>query len=86
MDMEDRLARIEQKVDRLADAITMMARIEERMSAQHDTNARFGKRLDDHEDRMRVVEKKQASGAWIERGVWVLVAASVALLFRGNGA
>ena len=83
--MEDRLARIEQKVDKLTDAITLLARIEERMAAQHDTNHRFGSRLDCHDERLRNIETKQSSGAWVERGVWVAVAAAVAWLFRGGG-
>ena len=83
--MEERLARIEQKVDKLADAITMLARIEERMAAQSEANNRFDSRLDSHDERLREIEKKQSAGAWIERGVWVFIAAAAAWLFRGCG-
>jgi hypothetical protein len=80
---EDRLARIETKLDRMADAITTLARIEERMAAQHDTNHRFGTRLDSHDERLRVVERGQSASAWVERGAWVIVAVVVAWIFKG---
>lgn len=82
INMEVRLARIEQKVDKLTDAITMLARIEERMLAQNETNIRFGTRLDTHDGRLRVLETKIAGSAWVERLLWVILATGIALTIK----
>jgi streptomycin 6-kinase len=44
-----RLDRFEQKLDKVADALSTLARMEERQAFTHETLARFGKRLDDHD-------------------------------------
>lgn len=43
-----RLDRFEQKLDKVAEALSTLARMEERQAYTHETLSRFGKRLDEH--------------------------------------
>ena len=82
---ERRLERVEEKLDKLAEAIVSIARIEERVNTVLKNNDRFFIRLDKLEARMEKVEKKtslnQKSLGSAERFIWVLVSAGVGLLF-----
>ena len=88
---EDRLTRIEGKLDKLADAMTTLVRVEERMSAFNDRLGTIDARLAKHSDRLDIVEKladrsTQTIG-FGERFFWVIatVGAGVAgkMLFGG---
>jgi len=83
---EERLARIENKVDNLAEAMVTMARIEERMvtvfkrmdrydEAQDRIDAKFSA-LDKHSNRRNVIENI------LDRGFWIVVAGAVMWYFR----
>ena len=82
---ERRLERVEEKLDKLAEAIVSIARIEERVNTVLKNNDRFFIRLDKLEARMEKVEKKtslnQKSLGSAERFIWVLISAGVGLLF-----
>ena len=82
---ERRLERVEEKLDKLAEAIVSIARIEERVNTVLKNNDRFFVRLDKLEARMEKVEKKtslnQKSLGSAERFIWVLISAGVGLLF-----
>ena len=54
---EDRLTRIEDKVDKLVDAMTQLVRFEEKIASHQTGMERFGFRLDDIEQRLEVIEK-----------------------------
>lgn len=54
---EDRLDRIESKVDKLVDAMTELVRFEEKIAAHQTGMERFGFRLDDLEQRIETIEK-----------------------------
>lgn len=53
----ERLTRIENKVDRLADAITEMIKFEAHLAAHTTALERFGFRLDNMEARIEEIEK-----------------------------
>ena len=72
-DQTTRLNRIEEKLDKVGEAIISLARMEERMIT-------LFKRMDtyDHqqsllETRVNSIEVKNASGAWIERFIWIII-------------
>lgn len=85
MDANDRLSRIEDKLDRLADAVVQLARMEERMISLFT-------RMDYYEDRQFKVEKKvegiekvvhtsDSKVKFAERVFWTFLTAGVAALF-----
>lgn len=83
---EERLARIEKKVDNLAEAMVLMARIEERMvtifkrmdrydDAQDRIDAKLDA-LDKNSNRRNVIE------SILDKGFWIVVAGAVMWYFR----
>ena len=81
-DVSNRLDKLESKIDRLADAVITIARIEERVTTVLKQNDRFIMRLDRLEDRVETVEqtaklnKKDVSNG--ERVFWVVFSAVIA--------
>lgn len=72
-DQTTRLNRIEEKLDKVSEAIVSLARMEERMIT-------LFKRMDSYDDHHRAlegrvtkVEVSHASGAWVERVVFIIV-------------
>ncbi len=80
---DERLSRIESKLDRLTDVIVNLARIEERQLDMADGMKRIWRRLEDQDKRFRPLEHKLASIGWVERVVWVVVATGLAVLLKG---
>ncbi len=88
---EDRLARMEQKLDRLGEAMITLVRVEERMGAFNERLGTIDARLAKHSDRLDIVEKladrSTQSIGFGERFFWVIatVGAGVAgkMLFGG---
>jgi hypothetical protein len=83
---EERLARIENKVDNLAEAMVTMARIEERMVTIFKRMDRYDEAQDSIDTKLSALEKNSTKRSVIEnildRGVWIVVAAAVAWYFR----
>ena len=81
---EQRLEKIEVKLDRLADAVVSIARIEERVATVLRQNDRFFIRMDKIEQRLDDVEAQSDvnsnTGRFIERFMWIVVAAAIGLL------
>jgi hypothetical protein len=86
MSDEQRLDRIEQKLDKLADAVVSLARMEERMLT-------LFKRMDSHDGRITKTEEdiddlKGRVGTngqalrFAERVFWILLAAGVTFAFK----
>ena len=82
---ERRLERVEEKLDKLTDAVVSIARIEERVNTVLKNNDRFFARLEKLETRMGTVEKKtslnQKTIGAAERFVWILISAGVGIIF-----
>ena len=86
MAAEDRLTRIETKVDRLVDAMTQLVRLEERIASHQTGMERFGFRLDDTEQRLEVIEKVMPLINLLLRGtgkVGLAIITAVALAITG---
>ena len=81
---EQRLDRIESKLDKLGEALIEISRVEEKLVAQSDRMARFEFRLDQQETDLdalsRLVHQNKSSSATVERFFWVLVTAGVSSL------
>jgi len=81
---DQRLEKIEQKIDRLADAVVSIARIEERVATVLKQNDRFFIRMDKMEERVDAVENNSnlntRSFSFVERFLWICVSSGVGLL------
>ena len=80
----DRLDRIEQKLDRITDALADLARMDERQDA-------LAQRIDRHEFRLDLIEdqtnatsetlaKSAGQSQLIERAAWIVFAAAMSLV------
>lgn len=75
--IDHRLGRIEDEIKVIADALHMLSRVDERLRQHRDD-------IDDHEDRLRLLEKAATnqSGAikMAERVIWFVVTVGLALI------
>ena len=82
---ERRLERVEEKLDKLAEAVISIARIEERVNTVFKYHDRFFNRLDKLEARVDNVESKslmnQNAISIAERFIWVLITTGVSVMF-----
>jgi len=84
MDVSKRLEKLEDKIDKLSEAVIAIARIEERVTTVLKQNDRFIARLDRLEDRVELVEqttklnKKDLSNG--ERVFWIVFSAVLAAI------
>ena len=83
---EERLARIENKVDNLAEAMVTMARIEERMVTIFKRMDRYDEAQDRIDAKLSILDKNSSRRNVIEsildRGFWIVVAGAVMWYFR----
>lgn len=82
---EGRLDRIEKKLDKMAEAIVSLARMEERMITLFSRMDRYEEQQDEVEHRLSVVEKSAGSNGqtlrFVERLFWIVVSGAVATAF-----
>ena len=89
-----RLDRIEEKIDKLADAVISIARAEEKLAGLESLNIAQHQQLQDLDDRMRKVETKvhdvEGAVGILNKIFWIaltaLITGSVAMIFWGQGA
>lgn len=83
---EERLARIENKVDSLAEAMVTMARIEERMVTIFKRMDRYDEAQDNIDAKLSVLEKHSVKRSVIETGLdkllWIVAGGAVMWYFR----
>ena len=76
-----RLDRIEEKIDKMADAIIALARAEEKISAQEDSTRIILKRMVNQDDRLRMIEKNlshvEDTTRTIKSVVWTITTAII---------
>lgn len=80
---------MEVEVRQIREAMVRLARIEERHTAHTDTLTRYGKWLENHDKRIREVEKttginSKSTGLFdrlLERGLMVLIGGGIAIIF-----
>jgi hypothetical protein len=90
MNMEDlRLSRIEEKLDKLADAVVSLARMEERMLTLFKRIEHYEDRQQKIEDRVSTIEKEDAGKNSIFRAVdkisWLLIGAALTYIIHYLG-
>ncbi|WP_067582781.1 hypothetical protein [Endozoicomonas ascidiicola] len=82
-DLSDRLDRIDVKLDKLSEAVSQLARIEERIAHQTESMGQIDSRLNDMEARIRTLELQGSSRgillAGIERFGWIVISAFIGL-------
>lgn len=76
-DQTTRLNRIEEKLDKVGEAIISLARMEERMVTLFGRMDNYDKRQTTMEERVTKIEVTHAGSAWVERIVWLVVAALI---------
>ena len=86
-DQSVRLNRIETKLDKLTEAMTLIARVDEKLTAGAARIDRLDFRLDEQEediDNLKgIVGYKSQSVKIAERFVWILVSAVIGLVMYG---
>ena len=86
-DTDVRLNRIETKLDKLAEAMTMIARVDEKLTAGAARIDRLEFRLDEYEgdlDNVKgIVDYNSQSVKIAERFVWILISSLVGLIVYG---
>ena len=86
-DQAVRLNRIEGKLDKLAEAMTMIARVDEKLVAGNARIDRLEYRLDEQENDLdkvkNIVGNNSQSVKIAERFVWILVSTVVGLVMYG---
>jgi len=79
-----RLEKLEDKIDKLSEAVIAIARIEERVTTVLKQNDRFIARLDRLEDRVENVEQKAMLNAkglgMFERIFWIAISAVASII------
>jgi len=85
---EKRLDRIEQKIDRLADAITAIARVEEKMLASNSRVDALEKRVNTTESDLQAIaimsRKNTLIMAFANTAFWLVAGAFVAYFIKGK--
>ncbi len=86
MSMEDlRLSRIESKLDKLADAVVSLARMEERMLTIFKRIENYEERQQKIEERVTEIEKEDAGKdsvfSVINRSIWLIAGIALAFMF-----
>jgi hypothetical protein len=76
-----RLNRIEEKLDKVGEAIISLARMEERMVTLFNRMDTYDKKQNAIEERVTEIEVKHASGAWVEKFSWLIIGGLVTLVF-----
>ena len=87
-----RLDRIEEKIDKLADAVVSIARAEEKLAGLESLNIAQHQQLQDLDDRMRKVETNlhdvEGAVGVLNKIFWIaltaLITGSVAMIFWGT--
>lgn len=79
--MEDRLGRVEKKIDTLQEAIVSLARVEERISSVFERQVHIEAKVDDIDKKVGALSTEMASAKVIERIVWLVIAAAITVSF-----
>lgn len=86
---EDRLTRIEAKLDQLAEAMIAMARMEEKMITLFKRMDKYDENQGKIDTRLQAVEKNNIQtntfGYLIDKAVWIILGAAAAFLISQFG-
>ena len=86
---EDRLTRIETKLDQLAEAMISMARMEEKMITLFKRMDKYDEHQGKIDARLHAVEKSNiqtsAFGYIVDKAVWIILGAAAAFVIKHLG-
>jgi hypothetical protein len=86
-DIDDRLLRIEQKVDKVSEAVVSLARAEERITSLSNDTRIILKRMVAQDDRLRVLERDlshvEDTTKTIRSVVWTITTAIIGSIVAG---
>ena len=83
--MEDRLSRVEKKIDTLQEAIVSLARVEERLVTVFNRQSHIEAKIEVIETKVDTLSDSIVSARMIERLVWIVVVAAVGAAFTYIG-
>ena len=83
--MEDRLSRVEKKIDTLQEAIVSLARVEERRVTVFNRQSHIESKVDAIENKMDALAESMASARTMERLIWVVIVAGISAVFTYIG-
>jgi vacuolar-type H+-ATPase subunit E/Vma4 len=83
--MEDRLSRVEKKIDTLQEAIVSLARVEERLVTVFNRQSHIETKVDAIENKMDTLSENMASARILERLIWVVIVAGIGAVFTYIG-
>lgn len=81
-DQTARLIRVEEKLDKVGEAVISLARMEEKMITLFNRMDAYDTKQGKIDERLTNVEVKVASGAWVERVIMVIIGAFIAYFFK----
>lgn len=86
---DDRLTRIEAKLDQLAEAMIAMARMEEKMITLFKRMDKYDENQGKIDTRLQAVEKNNIQtntfGYLVDKAVWIILGAAAAFLIKQFG-
>lgn len=86
---EERLTRIETKLDKLADAMISMARMEEKMITLFKRMDKYDESQGKIDIRLQVIEKNNIQtntfGYLVDKAIWIVLGAAAAFIIRYLG-
>lgn len=83
--MEDRLSRVEAKIDSLQEAIISLARVEERLVTVFNRQSSIESKVIGLDDKVDRLSESAARTRQTERIVWIVIAAAIGAAFRYLG-
>jgi vacuolar-type H+-ATPase subunit E/Vma4 len=85
MKMEDRLSRVEAKIDKLQEAVISLARVEEQLVTVFNRQSSIESKVNGLDDKVDRLSESVIKGKSAERIVWLVVAAAIGAAFRYLG-
>ena len=83
--MEDRLGRLEQKIDSLQEAVISLARVEERLITVFNRQSKIESDMHQMHTKMDELSERMAQTLVTERIMWIFVTAAIGAAFNFMG-
>ena len=83
--MEDRLGRLEQKIDSLQEAVISLARVEERLITVFNRQSKIESEMHQMHGKMDELSERMAQTLVTERIMWIFVTAAIGAAFNFMG-
>jgi hypothetical protein len=79
--MEDRLSRLEQKIDMLSEAVVSLARVEERLVTVFNRQSHIEAKVEAIDNKVDELSQGMVSSKLVERLIWVIIVAGISTAF-----